>query len=84
MEMALMLEKLQSDPTKIPSPSRDEMMAILVSALENVPVDSKKGFKNLFVTNALGKKYDIKDFDQIKYYHNCVILQKFCYKIMIL
>ena len=32
LEMKLMLEQLEKDPTKIPSPSRNEMMSILLEA----------------------------------------------------
>ena len=52
-EMKKMLEKLESNPDKIPSPTRDEMMNMIVSAMSEVKIDTKKAFKNLFVTNAL-------------------------------
>ena len=47
-----MLEQLEKDPIKIPSPSRNEMF-MLLQALERLWIDSKREFKSLFVTNAL-------------------------------
>ena len=52
-EMNLMLEQLNNDPNKIPSPSRDEMMCMLLKAWELLDVDTEREFKSLFVTNAL-------------------------------
>ena len=52
-EMNLMLEQLNNDPNKIPSPSRDEMMRMLLKAWELLDVDAEREFKTLFVTNAL-------------------------------
>ena len=52
-EMTLMLEQLNNDPNKIPSPSRDEMMRMLLKAWELLDVDTEREFKSLFVTNAL-------------------------------
>ena len=45
---------------KIPSPTRDEMMDMLVRALSKVneELDTKKAFKRLFVTNALDGSED--------------------------
>ena len=64
-EMALMLEKLREKPDKIPSPTRNEMMAMLVSSLESVKVDVEKAFKSLFVTNALDGSEDFLVSDKI-------------------
>jgi len=50
-EMKLMLEKLNEEPGKIFSPSRDEMMSMLLKAWEMLDVDTAKEFKKLFVTN---------------------------------
>ena len=51
LEMKLML-KLEQDPIKIPSASRNEMMFMLLQAWETLEVDSRREFKSLFVTNA--------------------------------
>ena len=52
-EARLMLSKLQADKSTIPSPSKKEMMTMLVSAWNKVEVDTKAAFKSLFVTSAL-------------------------------
>ena len=44
--------KLEKDPIKIPSASRNEMMFMLLQAWETLEVDSRREFKSLFVTNA--------------------------------
>ena len=51
--MNLMLEQLNNDPNKIPSPLLDEMMRMLLKAWELLDVDTEREFKSLFVTNAL-------------------------------
>ena len=56
--MNLMLEQLNNDPNKIPSPSRDEMMRMLLKAWELLDVDTEREFKSLFVTNALDGSED--------------------------
>ena len=53
-----MLEQLNNDPNKIPSPSRDEMMRMLLKAWELLDVDTEREFKSLFVTNALDGSED--------------------------
>ena len=50
-EMNLMLEQLNNNPNKIPSPSRDEMMRMLLKTWELFDVDTEREFKSLFVTN---------------------------------
>ena len=50
--MNLMLEQLNNDPNKIPSPSPDEMMRLLLKAWELRDVDTEREFKSLFVANA--------------------------------
>ena len=57
-EMNLMLEQHNNDPNKIPSPSRDEMMRMVLKAWEPLDVDSEREFKSLFVTNALDGSED--------------------------
>ena len=48
-----MLEQLEKDPNKIPSPSRNEMMCNALQAWETIEIDTKREFKSLFMTNAL-------------------------------
>ena len=57
-EMNLMLEQLNNDPNKIPSPWRDEMMRMLTKARELLDVDTEKEFKSLFVRDALDGSED--------------------------
>ena len=58
LEINLMLEQLNNDPNKIPSPSRDEMMRMLLKAWELLHVDTEREFKSLFVINALDGSED--------------------------
>ena len=51
--MALMLEKLEVDKNKIPSPTREEMVKLLHTAWKETTVDFPAIFKSLFVTSAL-------------------------------
>ena len=53
-----MLEQLEKDPIKIPSPSRNEMMSMLLQAWESLQVDTERAFKSLLVTNALDRSED--------------------------
>ena len=53
-----MLEQLEKDAIKIPSPSRNEMMSMLFQAWETLEIDTKRKFKSLFVTNALDGSED--------------------------
>ena len=53
LEMKLILEQLEKDPIKIPSPLRNEMMSMLLQAWETLECDTKREFKSLFVTNTL-------------------------------
>ena len=56
--MKLMLEQLEKDPIKIPSPSQNEMMSMLLQAWETHEIDIKREFKSLFVTKALDRSKD--------------------------
>ena len=47
-----MLEQLNNDPKKIPSPSRHEMMRMLLKACELLDVDTEREFKSQFVPKA--------------------------------
>ena len=42
MEMSLMLDKLKENPNKIPTPSRDEIMAMTVDAINKIEVDCSR------------------------------------------
>ena len=53
-----MLEQLEKDPIKIPSPSPNNMMSMLLQAWETLEIDTKREFKSLFVTNALDGSED--------------------------
>ena len=64
-ECTLMIVKLQADKTKVPSPTRDEMMAMLAHAWNALTVDCAAAFKNLFVTNALDGSEDHLIWDKI-------------------
>ena len=52
-KMALMLEKLEVDKNKIPSPTQEEMVKLLHTAWKETIVDFAAAFKSLFVTSAL-------------------------------
>ena len=64
-ELNLMLKQLNNDPNKIPSPSRDEMMRMLLKAWELLDVDTGREFKSLFVTNALDGSEDYLASDKL-------------------
>eukprot|EP00794_Sanderia_malayensis_P001085 gene1085-423_t len=57
-EVKLMLQQLQDNPNKIPSPSRNEMIAMLVKSWKQLEINVEQGFKSLFVTNALDGSED--------------------------
>ena len=60
--MKLMQEQLEKDPIKIPSPSRNEMMPMLLQAWKTLEIDTKREFKSLFVTNGSdGSDYFLSD-----------------------
>ena len=46
-----MLEKLRSDPHKIPTPSRDEIMALLLDSWTRLQIDAKSALKNNLILN---------------------------------
>ena len=52
-EMNLMLKMLEADKSKIPSPSRDNMIKMLMSSWDAITTDFSQVFKKLFVTNKL-------------------------------
>ena len=53
-----MLSKLQADKAKISSPTREDMMEMLLSAWSKIEVDTKTAFKSLFVATALDGSED--------------------------
>ena len=60
-ETQLMMEQLRDNPNKIPSPSRDDMMAMLSRSYEYVTsdqVDVQQALKQNFITNALDGSED--------------------------
>ena len=57
-ECELMLQKLRDDPTKIPAPTRDEMMHMLSESWKTVNICPVKALKNNFVLNALDGSED--------------------------
>ena len=57
-EMDLMLQMLQIDKNKVPSPKREDMVKMLLSAWREVPNNFADVFKKLFVTSALNESED--------------------------
>jgi hypothetical protein len=58
-EMELMLKKLEMDSKKVPAPSREEMINMLLKAWKELDVDFNTVFKKLFITNKLDGSEDI-------------------------
>ena len=58
LKMKLMLEQLVEGPIKIPSPSQNKMMYMLLQGWKTLEIDTKKEFKSPFVTNALDGSED--------------------------
>ena len=63
LEMELMLEKLQVERNKVPTPTREEMVNITVKAEKKFDVNFSEVFKQHFVTNGLNgsKDYLVSD-----------------------
>ena len=59
-ESELMLKKLKEEPNKVPSPSRDQMMEMLVESWNTVieNVDVTYAMKQLFILNKLDGSED--------------------------
>ena len=51
LEIELMMEKLQADKKKVPSPTREEMIDMAFKASRKVDISFTKVFKELLVTN---------------------------------
>ena len=58
LEQELMIKQLQSDAKKIPQPTRDDMMSMLVKSLESIDVDIQGRYKALWLTCALDGSED--------------------------
>ena len=59
LEQQLMIAQLRSDPTKIPQPSRNEMMRMLVESNNSIDVDIPARYKALWITNKLDGSEDL-------------------------
>lgn len=57
-EAALMLKQLEANPNTVPSPSRDDMMKMLVESWDAVDVNATDSLKSLFMMNALDGSED--------------------------
>ena len=53
-----MLKMLEADKSKIPSPSLDNMIKMLMSSLDAITTNFSQVFKKLFVTNKLDGSED--------------------------
>ena len=51
--MALMMEQLMEDPTKIPKPSRDDMMRMAEESVRGANFNAKQALKENYILNAL-------------------------------
>ena len=58
LEQQFMITQLRSDPTKIPQPSRYEMMRMLVESNSSIDVDIPACYKALWITNKLDGSED--------------------------
>ena len=60
LEAQEMIEMLQKDPGKIPSPSRDEIMSMLTDAWNSLDIDVDEALKQNFITSAFDGSDDYK------------------------
>ena len=58
LEQSLMMLQLKADLKKIPQPSRDDMMRILVESFKSLEIDAESRLKALWVINALDDTED--------------------------
>ena len=58
LEQELMICQLRADPKKIPQPSRDDMMKMLVESVQSIDVDIPARYKALWLTSALDGSED--------------------------
>ena len=65
LKMKLMLEQLVEGPIKIPSPSQNKTMHMLLQGWKTLEIDTKNEFKSPFETNALeGEEISLEEFQQ--------------------
>ena len=60
-----MMEKLQNDRSKVPAPTRDEMMHLTAKAHAELDIDVKSAFNQLWLTKALDGSEDYMVSDRI-------------------
>ena len=58
-ESDLMADQLRQDPNKVPAPSRDDMMRMLVESWDSLDLNINMALKENFITNALDGSEDI-------------------------
>ena len=54
----LMLQKLRSEPDKVPAPTGDDMMSVLAESWKEINLNPVSALKNNFVVNALDSSED--------------------------
>ena len=64
-EATLMMQKLQDDRTKVPAPTREEMMDLTAKANARLNIDVSSAFEQLWLTNALDGSGDYLVSDRI-------------------
>ena len=64
-EATLMMQKLQDDRTKVPAPTREEMMDLTAKANARLNIDVSSAFEQLLLTNALDGSEDYLVSDRI-------------------
>ena len=57
-EQSLMTDQLTVNPKKIPQPTRDDTMRMLIQSFKSFEIDFANRFKALWVTNALDGSED--------------------------
>ena len=65
--MALMLKILEINKNKVPSPSREQMIEMLLGAWKETNVDFNTAFKKLFVTKTSDKLFSLIGDDMLEY-----------------
>ena len=59
LESELMAQQLQNEPHKIPSPTRDDMMRMLVDSWDSLKINVAMALKENFILNALDGSEDV-------------------------
>ena len=70
LKQELMMDHLRLYPTKIPQPSRDDMMRMLDDSFKALDIDFASRFKALWVTNALDGSEDYLVSERIYWLEN--------------